>query len=101
VHSNKAVALVLDALEREDDPQVRVGLAVNALAAAGETRLPRELRERVWSDVWPVMRRGVLADPAENAALRDLYQSYRRRGDRGSETSAEQALQGLRRFWAE
>jgi hypothetical protein len=70
------------------------------LAAAGETRLPRELRDRVWSEVWPVMRREKLADPAENQALRDLYQSYRRRAG-ASAKSAEQALQGLRRFWAE
>jgi hypothetical protein len=101
VHSNAAITLILDALEREEDPQVRVGLAVNALAAAGETKLPREMRGRVWSDVWPIMRRGLLADPAENAALRDLYQSYRRRGDKASEKSAGEALQGLRRFWAE
>jgi hypothetical protein len=100
LQSTNALTMVLDALEREEDPEVRVGLAVNALAAAGESRLPRELRERVWGAVWPVMRRGKLADPAENAALRDLYQSYRRRTDAG-EKSAEQSLQGLRRFWAE
>ena len=38
-------------------------------------------------------------DGKPGAALRDLYQSYRRRGS--ADTSAEQALQGLRRFWAE
>lgn len=100
LHSTRALTLVLDALEREDDSEARVGLAVNALAAAGETRLPRDLRERVWSDVWPVMRRGKLPDPAEDQSLRDLYQSYRRRSDASGKT-AEQALQGLRRFWAE
>jgi hypothetical protein len=97
LRSQPAIEALIDALEREEDPELRVALAVNALASAGELKLPRELRDRLWRSVWPILRRGELSDEREHAALRDLYQSYRRR----SSTSSQDALEGLRRFWAE
>jgi hypothetical protein len=97
LRSTTAIDALLSALDKEEDPEVRVAFAVNALAAAGEVRLSRETRDRFWRAAWPVLRRGTLADPAENTALKDLYQSYRRR----TSTSPQQALEGLRRFWAE
>lgn len=97
LHSEPALRALLDALEREEDPEVRVAFAINALAAGGDMKLPNELRDRFWPAVWPVLRRGQLSDPAENQALRDLHQSYRRR----SSTTSQKALEGLRRYWAE
>ena len=97
LRSRTAIEDLLEALEREEDAEARVALAVNALAAAGEMRLARETRDRLWRAVWPVLRRGELPDEDEDAALRDLYRSYRRRGD----TSSQEALERLRRFWAE
>jgi hypothetical protein len=101
LRSSAAITTLLDALEREKDPQARVGLAVNTLAAAGETKIPRSDRDRLWRLVWPILRRGELPDPAENAALRDLYQSYRRRPGSDAQATPQKALEGLRRFWAE
>jgi hypothetical protein len=97
LRSTTAIDALLAALEKEQDPEVRVAFAVNALAAAGEVRLSRDTRDRFWRAAWPVLRRGTLADAAESAALKNLYQSYRRR----TSSSPQEALEGLRRFWAE
>jgi hypothetical protein len=43
------------------------------------------------------LRRGQLKEPTEQQALRNLYLSYRRR----TQVSSAQALEGLRRYWAE
>ncbi len=97
LRSITAIDALLSALDAEEDPEVRVAFAVNALAAAGEIRLPRGTRDRFWRAAWPVLRRGTLTDPGESEALKSLYQSYRRR----TSTSPQEALEGLRRFWAE
>lgn len=97
LRSLDAVNALLDGLDHEKDPEVRVAFAINALAAGGDMKLSEATRERFWPTVWPALRRGQLNDPAEQAALRDLYQSYRRR----SSSTSQQALEGLRRYWAE
>lgn len=97
LRSIAAVTALLDALDHETDEEVKVALAINALAAGGDVRMPGTLRDRFWPTVWPVLRRGQLADPNEQAALKNLSSSYRRR----AEMTSQQALEGLRRFWAE
>ncbi|MBL8858156.1 MAG: hypothetical protein JNL28_06625 [Planctomycetes bacterium] len=97
LRSRAAVESLLDAIDREDDAEVKVALAVNALAAGGDVKLTDDARDRFWPTVWPALRRGHLNDPAEQEALRGLYSSYRRR----TQMSSQQALEGLRRYWAE
>lgn len=93
-----ALDALLERLEVERDPEVRVGLAVNALAAAGD--LP--LSWRRWRAVEAALRgalRGVeLVDPHEQRAALDLYRAYGRGGDR---QAAHEALLALARFWEE
>ena len=76
---------------------MKVALAINALAAGGDVKLSDSARERFWPTVWPALRRGQLKDTGEQQALRNLYLSYRRR----TQISSQQALEGLRRYWAE
>lgn len=97
LRSRTAVTALLDAIDAETDAEVKVGLSINALAAGGDVRLDVETRDRFWPTVWPSLRRGQLADPTEQQALRNLYLSYRRR----TQVTSQQALEGLRRFWAE
>lgn len=97
LRSQPAVTALLDALDTESDGEVRVAFAINALAAGGDVKLPEGVRERFWPTVWPALRRGQLQDPSEQAALRSLYLSYRRR----TQISPQAALDGLRRYWAE
>ena len=97
LRSETAVTALLDGLDDEKDAEVLVSLAINALAAAGEMRLSWRVQGRMWDEVWPVLKRANLPDPAENAALHDLGRSFRWRTD----VDAHQALEGLRRFWAE
>lgn len=97
LRSENAVIALLDRLDEEKDPEVLVSLAINALAAAGETHLAWRVQGRMWDKVWPVLRRANLPDPVENDAMHDLSRSFRRRTD----VDAHQALEGLRRFWAE
>src|SRR5262249_14393154 len=56
LRSQDVVARLLDALRKEEDPTVRVGLAINVLAAAGEMRLPRPMDRRMWSLALPALR---------------------------------------------
>jgi hypothetical protein len=88
---------LLDRLRREEDPEVKIALAVNALAAAGEREPPGRMSGRMWRTVWPVLRDPELVDPEEQAAVARLLSSFRWRGGRDSDA----ALQGLDRFWAE
>jgi hypothetical protein len=97
LRSPGAVVALLDAIDEEQDAEVKVALAINALAAGGDVRLSDEGRERFWPTVWPALRRGQLSDASEQAALKSLYLSYRRR----TEMTSQQALEGLRRYWAE
>jgi len=88
---------LLERIGHEEDPEVRVALSINALAAAGEREPPGRLAGRMWRTVWPVLRRAELADPAEDAAVHTLLESFRWRGNR----SSDDALEVLERFWAE
>ena len=98
LRSRTVLDKLVEAMRREVHPEVRTGLAINALAAAGEIsitwRHSRYLREAV--DL--AMRGVVMSDPLEQAALSKLMRSYR---ERGEEQAALDALRGLSRFWQE
>ena len=96
LRSVPVVSRLLEALRNEQDPTVQVGFAINALAAAGEMRLPPSLNRRMWSLAGPAIRRAKLDDPAEQAATVQLSRSFWIGGQ-----SAQPPLQALRRFWAE
>lgn len=97
LRSPLVVEALLDRLEREDDPVVKVALGINVLAAAGEMRLPSALQERMWRTVWPGLRRAKLEDPLEAKAVEDLLRSFRW----GARQSPREPLEKLRRYWAE
>jgi len=97
LRSTEIATALLEALEAEEDPEVRVGFAINLLACAGEARLPDVLTGRLWRAAWPALRRAPLTDPEESQAARDLMRSFRFRSNR----SSQEPLLGLRRFWAE
>lgn len=90
---------LLRSLENEDDDEVRVTIAVNCLAIAGERRLGWRTDGWMWRSIFPVLRDAQLDDPAEEAALRLIYRAYRRGGSNRDQTQA--ALNTLSRFWEE
>jgi len=98
LRSRAVLDKLVDAMRREIDPQVRAGLAINALAAAGEISISwrhwRYLREAVGQ----AMQGVVMSDPLEQAALSKLMRSYSQQGE---EQAALDALRGLSRFWKE
>ena len=96
---SRTVALrLVDTLRREKDPEVRVGLAVNALATAGEMRLGWRLERQLWPHVLAALRDADLADPEEQAAATALHAAYARYdGSRGT----REPLARLSRFWQE
>jgi hypothetical protein len=96
LRSPDVVSRLLDALRKEQDPTVKVGLSINVLAAAGEMRLPRGMNRRMWSLTWPALRSAKLDDPAEQAATVELVRSFWSGGQ-----SSQAPLQALKRFWAE
>jgi hypothetical protein len=96
LRSPEVVSRLLDALRKEQDANVKVGLAINALAAAGEMRLPRPIERRMWSLSWPALRAAQLDDPAEQDAVVELMRSFWSGG-----RSSQVPLQALKRFWAE
>lgn len=91
------VSKLVDALEKENDPLVKVGFSINALAAAGEMRLSGSLRDRMWRSAWPALKRTRLEDPSEQEAVEKLLRSFRW----GSNQKPNEPLQALKRFWAE
>jgi len=95
LRSRAVLERLLDALEIETDPEVRVGLAVNALAAAGEVRISGQ---RWWRAVFEALANAELQDPEEARAIADLYQAYRWQQDKDE---ARDALSRLTRFWEE
>ncbi len=97
LRSERVLERLLDALESEQDPETRVVLSINALAAAGEMPLRPELTDRVWRTVRPRLRRAQLEDGAENHALGELLRSLRY----GSRGTSQGPLEDLRRLWAE
>lgn len=98
LHSRSVALRLVEALRRERDSEVRVGLAVNALAAAGEMRLGWRVERQLWPQVLAALRDAELADPAERAAARALHAAYARfDGTRGT----REPLTELARFWQE
>lgn len=97
LRSEDAVRALIGALEDEEEPRVRIGLAVNALAAAGEVRLPRPAVDRLWRAVWPTLRRSKVGDPADREATSELLRSIRYGGGRRSQP----ALAKLEHYWSE
>lgn len=89
---------LLGALEREGDQEVRVALAINALATAGELSLSWRRAQRVDRLVRTALRNTRLEDPGEQEALVALHQAYRGGGDEGR---AQESLEKLARFWEE
>jgi hypothetical protein len=98
LRSRQVLDRLIAALEDEEDDTVRIGLAVNALAAAGEVRSSWRLWRRMQRTVFQALRDAELADPDEQQAARDLYNAYRRRR---SSTRSQDALSRLTRFWEE
>lgn len=92
-----AVEALLDRLEDEEDPLVRIAFAINVLASAGEMRLPDDLQRRMWRHAWPVLRRAKLEDAGEQRAVDQLAQSFRW----SSRQSPREPLEKLKRYWAE
>jgi len=98
LRSRRVLDLLLEALADEEDPEVQVGLAVNALAAVGEIRVGWRTWRRVISAVLAPLREAQLADPSERRAARDLFDVYQ---NAKSASSAQDALDRLARFWEE
>lgn len=97
LRSKPAFERLVVALEDEVDDEARVGLAVNALATAGEVRAPWRTRRRLDLAVAAVLREAQLDDPAELEALRELERAYLRFDGE----LAQRALARLARFWEE
>ncbi|MFT4541498.1 MAG: hypothetical protein ACI841_002169 [Planctomycetota bacterium] len=91
--------LLMNALEYEADPEVAVGLAVNALAAAGELRLSQARWGELRALILRALASSALADPDESAAVEDLRRAYA--GARSDWHAAQFAMSGLHRFWEE
>lgn len=98
IADRQLLRVLMEALEVEDDPQVRLGLAVNLLAGAGSLSLS-------WGD-WSTLRPRILAAldglevPDENersaaAALLDAYELGRSQG------RSREAFAQLERYWEE
>lgn len=89
---------LVHAMRLEVDPQVRAGLAINALAAAGEISISWKHWRYVREVVEQALEGVVMQDPQEQAALSKLMRSY---SNQGEEQIALDALRGLSRFWQE
>jgi hypothetical protein len=96
LHSQDVLVRLIDTLEGETDPEVRVALAINAVLAIGEIRAPGRTWRRVWREVVPILRDIELPDAVEQADVARFYQSLRGRGG-----STDAALALLGRYWDE
>ncbi|MCP3914423.1 MAG: HEAT repeat domain-containing protein [bacterium] len=98
LRSRRALATLLEALEEEQNSEVRVGMAVNLLAAAGEIQISWRQWRRVEQSVRRALREANLANAQEQRAALDLYRAYRHGGE---QERAQLALKRLSRFWEE
>jgi hypothetical protein len=98
LRSRAAIDLLLDALGREEQPEVRYALALNVFLAAPETRLGRSRWNRIRREALPVLRAAELGDPADVVAARAFFRSVFGGGRRGR--SSDQ-LELLTRYWDE
>jgi hypothetical protein len=102
LRSRAVVERLLERLAEEEDDEVKVGLALNALGAVSETRVGRSLWWNTWRLAMPVLEEAQLDDPGEQRAIRDLYSSYRRRRSGWNERpTPEESMRVLARFWEE
>jgi hypothetical protein len=99
LRSPEVVDRLLDALEREQDPEAKVAIALNILLASGETRLGRTRWGRIGNIAFPALREGKLHDEREQASLVALYDAMRRWDSRGRRS--RDSLDGLTRLWEE
>ena len=95
-----AIDAMLNALDIEDDPEVRAALALNILLASNDTRIGRSRWSRMAGLVYPTLRDVRVPDEREQAALQDLYQTTRRWDSRRMR-SPQDALADLARYWEE
>ena len=98
VGDEEIVRLLLDRLAVEEDDEVKVCLAVNALASLGRGRVSREVERELWPTVLRALRRVELPDEGEEVAARELYRSYRRWSGR---RTRQVAFDRLDRYWRE
>ncbi len=98
LRSASVLELLLDRLDHEDDPDVRLALAVNALIAAGDTRVSGRIWGRVARLVFPELRGAKLESGEEQQAVELVRRSLR---GRSSEIDSQHAFDGLARFWDE
>jgi len=96
----RAIDSLLAALEREEQPELRVAFALNLLLASAEVRVGRTRWNRLAAVVFPTLREGQLSDEREERALRDVYAGLRR-WDSGRTRGAQSALAELARLWEE
>jgi CRISPR/Cas system Type II protein with McrA/HNH and RuvC-like nuclease domain len=102
VGDEEIVRLLLDRLAVEEDDEVKVCLAVNALASLGRGRVSREVERELWPTVLRALRRVELPDEGEEVAARELYRSYRGSYRRWSGRRTRQvAFDRLDRYWRE
>jgi len=98
VKDDDVLRLLLDRLDIEEDDEVKVCLAVNAMASLGRGRQPRELERRLWPTVLRSLRRVELSNEEEEEAAHELYRSYRRWGGR---RTRQDSFDRLDRYWRE
>jgi hypothetical protein len=101
LRSRDVIERMLDRIEQEEDDTVRVGLAVNLLAGAGEVRMGRSTWRRTWRAVMPVLSEAKMENAAEERAIRDLYAWYRSWRGRRGRTRPSESMEVLARFWEE
>ena len=96
LHSHDAVDCLLDALAVETDPEVRFGLALNAMLAVGEIRVGRGTWRRFSRLVDPPLREAHLPNPGEQIAAEEFYVALRSR-----RRSTQSSLDRLSHYWEE
>jgi hypothetical protein len=96
LHEEDVVLALMDALEREQDDEVRVALAINILASGNDVRLGRRDSHRARAAIHAALTTAELDAPDEQRAVRELARGVRWGGER-----AQLALEALRRYWEE
>ena len=96
--SEDVLARLERALRSERDDRVRAALVINALAAAGKTRVSWSRWQWLRREAVPALAELELTDPTEARALRTLHAAYEA-GRTDAETRA--ALDALAAYWEE
>ena len=87
---------MLDVLADEPNPEVRFGLALNAMLAVGEIRVGRRTWRRFERLVFPTLLAAHLPDPNEQIAAEEFYVALRSR-----RRSTQSSLDRLSHYWEE